>query len=192
MKRSILAIIATIALSIPAVASAATFAESFERDMDRNHTQVSSEARIGQDSVQQYVNRSINGSDLLIASFDRDLYHSPAQGSHTAGLVTDAFQQQFNLALRAEYNPVLISFNRDLNRTATPAVSATRSVDTIQQWVNVALTENSNPLIASFDRVMGIQIATATDYQEILLDVNSYGTDWNAFRWNSEMITAHA
>ena len=192
MKRSILAIIATIALSIPAVASAATFAESFERNMDRNHTQVSSEARIGQDSVQQYVNRSINGSDVLTASFDRDLYHSPAQGSHTAGLVTDAFQQQFNLALRAEYNPVMISFNRDLNRTGTPAVPATRSVDTIQQWVNVALTENSNPLIASFDRVMGIQIATATDYQEILLDVNSYGTDWNAFRWNSEMITAHA
>ena len=192
MKRSILAIIATIALSIPAVASAATFAESFERDMDRNHTQVSSEARIGQDSVQQYVNRSINGSDLLIASFDRDLYHSPAQGSHTAGLVTDAFQQQFNLALRAEYNPVMISFNRDMNRTATPAVPATRSTDSIQQWVNVALTGNSNSLIASFDRVMGIQIATATDHQALLLDINSYGTDWNAFRWNSEMITAHA
>ena len=184
MKRSILAIIATIALSIPAVASAATFAESFERDMDRNHTQVSTEIRIGQDSVQQYVNRSINGSDLLTASFDRDLYRSPAQGSHTAGLVTDAFQQQFNLALRAEYNPVMISFNRDMNRTAAPVAPATRSTDSVQQWVNVALTGYNNPLIASFKRGMGVELATATDYQAIL--------DQNVFLWNSDMITANA
>ena len=184
MKRSILAIIATIALSIPAVASAATFAESFERDMDRNHTQVSTEARIGQDSVQQYVNRSINGSDVLTASFDRDLYHSPAQGTHTAGLVTDAFQKQFNLALRAEYNPVMISFNRDMYRAAPSAVPATRSTDSIQQWVNVALTGNSNPLIASFERVIGVQVATASDYQAIL--------DQNVFLWSSEVMTVNA
>ena len=184
MKRSILAIIATIALSIPAVASAATFAESFERDMDRNHTQVSTEIRIGQDSVQQYVNRSINGSDLLTASFDRDLYRSPAQGSHTAGLATDAFQKQFNLALHAEYNPVMISFNRDMNRTAAPVAPATRSTDSVQQWVNVALTGNGNPLIASFKRGMGVELATATDYQAIL--------DQNVFLWNSDMITANA
>ena len=184
MKRSILAIIATIALSIPAIASAATFAESFERDMDRNHTQVSTEARIGQDSVQQYVNRSINGSDLLIASFDRELYRTPAQGSHTAGLAADVFQTQFNLALHAAYNPVMISFNRDMNRTATPALPATHNADSIQQLVNVALTGTNNPLIATFKRVIGVELATATDYQAIL--------DQNVFQWNAEMITVNA
>ena len=184
MKRSILAIIATIALSIPAVASAATIAESFQRDMDRNHTQVSTEVRMGHDSVQQYVNRTINGSDLLIASFDRDLYRSPAQGSHTAGLGTDAFQKQFNLALRAAYNPVLISFNRDMNRTAAPATPATRNADAVQQWVNIALTGYNNPLIASFKRGMGVELTSAIDYQAIV--------DQDVFLWNAEMITAKA
>jgi membrane protein required for beta-lactamase induction len=78
----------------------------------------------------------------------------------------------------------MISFNRDMNRTATPAVSATRGADSIQQWVNVALAGNNNALFASFTRVMGVELASATDYQAIL--------DQNMFLWNSEMITANA
>jgi hypothetical protein len=136
MKHSIFTITAIITLAIPAAASASTFAESFERDLDRNHTQISTTVRSGQDSFQQYVNRAINGSDTLFASFNRDLY-----------------------------------------RTATPAVPATRSTDSIQQLINIALRGNNNPLIASFERVIGIEIAAVAN-------------DQNTFQWNPELITA--
>ncbi len=91
---------------------------------------------------------------------------SPVQGGNAAGLKTDTFQQQFNLALRTESSPVMLSFYRDLNRTATPAAAISRSTDSIQQWINVTLTGKSHSLIAS------------------------YGVDQNAFWWNSKLLTA--
>jgi hypothetical protein len=157
---------------------------SFNRDMNRTATPAVSATR-GADSIQQWVNVALAGNNNpLIASFNRDLYHAPVQGSHTAGLATDAFQQQFNIALHTESNPVMISFNRDMNHTATPAVSATRNADSMQQWVNIALAENNNALFANFTRVMGVELASVTNYQAIL--------DQNMFLWNSDMITANA
>ena len=97
MKRSILTITAIIALAIPAVASAATVTESFERDMDRNYTQTSAKTNSGQDSFQQYVNRAINGSDTLIASFDRDMNRTATPAAEVTRS-TDSIQKLVNFA----------------------------------------------------------------------------------------------
>jgi len=86
MKHSILAITATIALAMPAVASAATVSESFERDLERNHVQTSTAIRAGQDNLQLIVNRAINGSDALFASFERDLNRKAVQAGQTAAI----------------------------------------------------------------------------------------------------------
>ena len=178
MKRSILTITTIIALAIPAAVSAATITDSFERDLNRNNAQVSTEARTGQDSVQQYVNRSINGSDALFASFDRDLYRVSTPAA-SATRNTDSVQQLINVALTGSSNTLIASFNRDLYRASTPAAPATRNTDSVQQLINVALTEKSNTFIASFERGIGIEIATVINYQ-------------NTFQLNPELITAFA
>jgi len=152
MKRSILTITTIIALAIPAAVSAATITDSFERDLNRNNTQITTETRTGQDSVQQHVNRTINGSDTLIASFDRDLYRTATPTAPVTGNA-DSIQQVFNVALASgNSNALVASFDRDLYRTATPAAPTTRNADSIQQVFNVALAGgNSNALVASFD-----------------------------------------
>ena len=165
MKQSILTITTIIALAIPAAVSAATITDSFERDLNRNNTQISTETRTGQDSVQQYVNRAINGSDTLIASFDRDLYRTATPAAPTTRY-TDSIQQVFNVALAPKSNMLIASFDRDLYRTATPATATTRNADSIQQVFNVALSGgNNNALIASFERAVGTQLASVINSQ---------------------------
>jgi Cu/Ag efflux pump CusA len=220
MKRSILTITATIALAIPAVASAATITESFNRDMDRNYTQVSTKTISGQDSFQQYVNRAINGSDTLIASFDRDMYRTATPATSMNGN-TDSIQQQINVALTGEKSNTLIaSFDRDMNRTATPATSISGYADSVQQLVNVALTgEKSNTLIASFDRDLNrtaIPAVSATynadsiqqlvnvalngnnntliaNFERVIgIEITTVANYQNTFQWNHELFTAFA
>ena len=165
MKRSILTITTIIALAIPAAVSAATITDSFERDLNRNNTQISTETRTGQDSVQQYVNRTINGSDTLFTSFDRDLYRTATPTAPITGNA-DSIQQVFNVALAPKSNMLIASFDRDLYRTATPAAPITGNADSIQQVFNVALAGgNNNALVASFERAVGVEIASIINSQ---------------------------
>jgi hypothetical protein len=207
MKRSILTIIAIIGLAIPAAASASVLAESFDRDLGRNHVQISTEVRSGQDSFQLYVNRALNGSETLLASFNRDLYRTATPAAPISRSI-DSVQQWINVALSGKNsNPLFASFERDLNRTPVQGGNtAELKTDAFQQQFNLALRAGSNPLILSFNRDLyrtatpAAPISRSIDSVQQWINVAltgksnlliaSYGVDQNAFWWNSKPLTA--
>jgi len=187
MKKSIFTMIVGLGLVMPAAAMAATdtVTQSFQRDLERNHVRIATEARGSVDSVQLYVNSMLR-PDMLVASFQRDLNRTPVQGSEIAGRGMDSFQQQVNIALRGETDPVMLSFQRDLYRTPVRTAASKGHVDTVQQWINLVLNGGTSPVIASFERGMGVTIASAD--AGMTFDVDALGRDYPW--WTNIAVTA--
>lgn len=187
MKKSIFTMIVGLGLVMPTAAMAATdtVTQSFQRDLNHNHVQISTEARGSVDSVQQYVNSTLR-PDMLVASFQRDLNRTPVKGFEIAGHGVDSFQQQVNIALRGETDPVMLSFQRDLYRTPVKTAASKGHVDTVQQWINLVLRGGTGPIIASFERGMGVTIASADE--SMTFDVDALGQDYPW--WTNVAVTA--
>ena len=151
MRKVISTLFVTLGLAIPAASAAdsTAIADSFSRDANRNHVELSPEIYANQDTVQANINRALNGSDFLYASFNNDLYRvaTPTQPISNR---TDSVQQQINIALQGYGNPLVASFKRDLYRIATANQQAVQASDITQQYVNRALG-NTDALYASFN-----------------------------------------
>lgn len=162
MKTRNFALVLTMAALLPAYAHADAVLDSFKRDM--NHETIVSQSAVSgtTDPFADVFYAALNGTDTVLASFERDMNHEPVVSQDTMlASSSDPIADFINAGLRGTtlidvaangtIDPVLASFERDMNREPVATVLAS-SDDPLSDLFYAALYGRTDTELANSER----------------------------------------